>query len=76
MKNLYTILFALLLLSATSAQDKWDVSNPDLGESTSHSFTTSEGTWMNLDVSPDGKQIEIKYKKLQNYLNRGYTQVS
>ncbi|MBT3848689.1 MAG: preprotein translocase subunit SecA [Candidatus Marinimicrobia bacterium] len=25
---------------------------------------------------PDGKQIEIKYKKLQNYLNRGYTQVS
>ena len=24
----------------------------------------------------DGKQIEIKYKKLQNYLNRGYTQVS
>ena len=25
---------------------------------------------------PDGIQIEIKYKKLQNYLNRGYTQVS
>jgi preprotein translocase subunit SecA len=25
---------------------------------------------------PDGKQTEIKYKKLQNYLNRGYTQVS
>jgi len=25
---------------------------------------------------PDGKQIEIKYKKLQNYLNRGYTQVT
>ena len=25
---------------------------------------------------PDGKQIEVKYKKLQNYLNRGYTQVS
>ncbi len=25
---------------------------------------------------PDGKQIEIKYKKLQNYLNKGYTQVS
>ena len=24
----------------------------------------------------DGKKIEIKYKKLQNYLNRGYTQVS
>jgi len=25
---------------------------------------------------PDGKQVEIKYKKLQNYLNKGYTQVS
>ena len=25
---------------------------------------------------PDGKQLEIKYKKLQNYLNRGYTQIS
>ena len=25
---------------------------------------------------PDGKQFEIKYKKLQNYLNRGYTQIS
>jgi preprotein translocase subunit SecA len=25
---------------------------------------------------PDGKQIQIKYKKLQNYLNKGYTQVS
>jgi len=25
---------------------------------------------------PDGKQTEIKYKKLQNYLNKGYTQVS
>jgi preprotein translocase subunit SecA len=25
---------------------------------------------------PDGKQTEIKYKKLHNYLNKGYTQVS
>ena len=24
---------------------------------------------------PSGKEIEIKYKKLQNYLNKGYTQV-
>ena len=27
-------------------------------------------------VSPDGKEIEIKFKKLQQYLNQGYTQVS
>ena len=25
--------------------------------------------------SPDGKQIEIKYKKLQHYLNQGFTQI-
>ena len=37
---------------------KWDVSNP--GEDFNykkHKFTTEEGTWMNLDVSPDGKMI-------------------
>ncbi len=28
-----------------------------------------------LVVGPDGLQIEIKYKKLQNYLEKGYTQV-
>jgi preprotein translocase subunit SecA len=28
-----------------------------------------------LVKSPDGKQIEIKYKKLQHYLNQGFTQV-
>ena len=24
---------------------------------------------------PDGKKVEIKYKKLQSYLNKGFTQV-
>jgi preprotein translocase subunit SecA len=27
-------------------------------------------------VGPDGKEIEVKYKKLQQYLNQGYSQVS
>jgi len=27
-------------------------------------------------MSPDGKTVEIKYKKLQQYLNQGYSQVS
>ena len=27
-------------------------------------------------IGPNGKEIEIKYKKLQQYLNQGYTQVS
>jgi preprotein translocase subunit SecA len=25
-------------------------------------------------VSPSGKKIEVKYKKIQQYLNQGYTQ--
>ncbi|PTX62083.1 imidazolonepropionase-like amidohydrolase [Kordia periserrulae] len=63
---LKTNLFALLglfLMCTTFAQDKkttekWDVSNPtgDFNYK-DHSFTTNEGTWMNLDVSPDGKMI-------------------
>lgn len=63
MKKYGLHLFALLwfTLSAT-AQDKddkkWDISNPT-GDWNfqEHSFTTDEGTWMNLDVSPDGKEI-------------------
>lgn len=51
------LLILFLLIQPVFAQDKWDVTNPDLGETTSLSFTTDEGTWMNLDVSPDGKHI-------------------
>jgi hypothetical protein len=35
---------------------KWDVEAP-LGPTKTVEFTTDEGTWMNLDVSPDGKEI-------------------
>src|SRR5260221_8628569 len=35
---------------------KWDV-NADLGPAQKVAFDTSEGTWMNLDVSPDGRQV-------------------
>jgi imidazolonepropionase-like amidohydrolase/Tol biopolymer transport system component len=41
-----------------SKEPKWDVAKP--GDSFNYkkqNFTTSEGTWMNLDVSPDGKTI-------------------
>ena len=34
----------------------WDVSAPH-GPTSSVRFTTTEGTWMNLDVSPDGRTI-------------------
>jgi imidazolonepropionase-like amidohydrolase/Tol biopolymer transport system component len=34
----------------------WDITQP-LGPSTSIDFETDEGTWMNVDVSPDGREI-------------------
>ena len=58
-------LFLLVLMASTAlfSQDKkddskWDVTNPK-GDFNfkEHLFTTDEGTWMNLDVSPDGKTI-------------------
>ena len=39
-----------------SAQDKWDVSKPD-SLNKKVSISTDEGTWMSLDVSPDGQSI-------------------
>lgn len=54
-------LFAFLSITAF-AQDKkkdlkkWDVSNPD-GPYKEVNFTVNEGTWMNLDLSPDGNTI-------------------
>jgi imidazolonepropionase-like amidohydrolase/Tol biopolymer transport system component len=45
-----------LILAAQTQEKKWDVSG-DLGPTSKLSFDTSEGTWMNLDVSPDGRQI-------------------
>ncbi len=60
--KIYTVLGALILfalnLSTAHAQDakKWDVNNPP-GTYKTVSFSTNEGTWMNLDVSPDGKEI-------------------
>jgi len=68
MRNrIFTLLMGMLLVAPTFAQKKtkdskddtkWDVANPgaDFGY-TAHTFTTEEGTWMNLDVSPDGKTI-------------------
>ena len=35
---------------------KWDVTNPD-GPHKDVSFSVTEGTWMNVDISPDGKDI-------------------
>ena len=55
-----SVLFVLASLLPAHAQqkpdDKWDV-NADYGPVTKLAFDTSEGTWMNVDVSPDGKRI-------------------
>jgi imidazolonepropionase-like amidohydrolase/Tol biopolymer transport system component len=37
-------------------EDKWDVNNPP-GPSTEVPIDVTEGTWLSLDVSPDGKEI-------------------
>ncbi len=50
---------ALVVLTCVVSHAKkadWDVEG-SLGPSRTVSFTTDEGTWMNVDVSPDGKQI-------------------
>ena len=57
MKHIFAI--ATLFISIhLFAQDKpkWDVNNPP-GNSKEVSFSTNEGTWMNLDVSPDGNTV-------------------
>lgn len=51
-----------LVLSAQDkpAQEKppaWDVSAPLGGATSTVAFETDEGTWMNVDVSPDGREI-------------------
>nr|WP_293843215.1 amidohydrolase family protein [uncultured Arsenicibacter sp.] len=60
MNKLCTVLLtgSLLATGSVMAQKKetWDVTKPH-GPSRDVSFTTSEGTWMNLDISPDGKEI-------------------
>src|SRR6202007_2260509 len=58
-KTLFSvILFSVAIHFSGTAQDKkkWDVSNPP-GPYKEAEFNTTEGTWMNLDVSPDGKDI-------------------
>lgn len=51
------LLICLTLIAfAQDSDKKWDVNQPP-GNFAEYSFNLSEGTWMNLDVSPDGKEI-------------------
>ncbi|MFQ5631776.1 MAG: TolB family protein, partial [bacterium] len=51
-----TLAFATPQEKAKDKKKDWDV-NAAHGPTTTVEFTTDEGTWMNLDVSPDGKEI-------------------
>ncbi len=64
MRNIYILL--LLFVSVTvfsqktdqKKKTKWDVNNPHQDwKYKTFNLQTDEGTWMNLDVSPDGKTI-------------------
>ncbi|MBK7939862.1 MAG: PD40 domain-containing protein [Lewinellaceae bacterium] len=51
-------LFFTSFCAFSQEKPKWDVSNPSGNVPYKDvEFTTSEGTWMSLDVSPDGKTI-------------------
>lgn len=42
--------------SQTNSDDAWNIESPP-GEVTEQTIDVTEGTWMNLDVSPDGRQV-------------------
>lgn len=58
MKRISGTAFLLLMFTQLPAQqaNKWDIEKTS-APSKNISFITDEGTWMNLDVSPDGKDI-------------------
>jgi imidazolonepropionase-like amidohydrolase/Tol biopolymer transport system component len=56
-KRLLSLLaIAISLLSNAQEKPKWNVNEPQ-GTYKEVAFSVKEGTWMNLDVSPDGSEI-------------------
>jgi hypothetical protein len=55
MKPFYCVTILLALSFSVQAQ-KWNIETPNT-PSKKVTITTDEGTWMDLDVSPDGKSI-------------------
>lgn len=58
-KIILTFVFTILFLNInllSEEKEKWNVLNP-VKDFKAVSFEVDEGTWMNLDVSPDGKEI-------------------
>ncbi|MBX7094105.1 MAG: amidohydrolase family protein [Flavobacteriales bacterium] len=55
-KTFFLCLLWAATATAQSDDKKWDVTQPQ-GPLKEISFSTTEGTWMNLDVSPDGSSV-------------------
>lgn len=57
-KLLPIILFLAIFINAQAqeSEEKWDVTDPG-GPYKEFNLSTDEGTWMNVDVSPDGNRI-------------------
>jgi WD40-like Beta Propeller Repeat len=53
------MLFASTAVRAEDAKEeaKWDVSAPPGMKTSELPISVDEGTWMNIDVSPDGRQL-------------------
>lgn len=51
-----SFLFTVNAIAQENGDEKWDVTEHK-ADYREISFTTGEGTWMNLDVSPDGEEI-------------------
>lgn len=59
MKHILSLVILVLVWTTGLTQkekEEWDVNNPP-GNHKTVSITTDEGTWMNVDVSPDGKTL-------------------
>ena len=50
------LVFAAVPLPADDDKEKWDVNDPP-GDEYEFELDTTEGTWLSLDVSPDGERI-------------------
>ncbi|MDA0897103.1 MAG: hypothetical protein O3A71_09835 [Proteobacteria bacterium] len=62
MRSRFSIMFIAIGLAAlagnTTAAEAWDINIPSFGaQSKTAQLDVTEGTWLNIDVSPDGKSV-------------------
>jgi Tol biopolymer transport system component/imidazolonepropionase-like amidohydrolase len=54
--NKVCLVISFIALGLSASAQKWNIENPP-GPAKKVSFTVDEGTWMNVDVSPNGQNI-------------------